>query len=182
MIKLVIEGEKLTLHASNSKECLDVLQFLYSEDCKQKVDMSFLKGTEKVDGSMQYTPYKDISTTAPMPKAKPVIDGRTTINNNTYGTTVRKKLVFFKCEECGSIACSMMDLSVDEPTCECHHCGHIIDIDPEQLHVGKYTCSDCGNTGNFLMQETVSEVRCKSCKRMQTLAWSDGDEAYMNID
>lgn len=73
-----------------------------------------------------------------------------------------KKLVFFKCPNCGDIFCKVIDLNQPQEIV-CMKCDHAIPFDKEELVVGSYICPDCHAVGKFLMQPIVNKVRCKDC-------------------
>lgn len=74
----------------------------------------------------------------------------------------RKKLVFTKCEECGTTFCQMIDLEGVAPVTMTCHCGSVIAV--SQLRDASYIC-DCGQEGYFKMTENVSTVKCRTCKK-----------------
>lgn len=89
-------------------------------------------------------------------------------NNNNRPVANKNKLVFFKCTKCGSTFCRMIDVDNIPKYVECK-CGTRIFFEYDDLYRGKYKC-DCGTTGSFLMQDTVSEVKCRKCyKRISML-------------
>lgn len=159
MMKVTIEIGKITVQCQDSKDCRDVLKTIYPQFLEahknqvqapvtQEVIVPSIETTNKQETLGRYENEADFSGSFPLV----VTEEAPKIRED------RKKLVFFKCEECGTIACSFTNPS--EPA-RCYCCGHLNKL--EKLYRGSYNCS-CGQEGVFLMQDQVSEVECKTCK------------------
>ena len=74
----------------------------------------------------------------------------------------RKRLVFTKCEDCGTTFCQMIDLEGVAPVTMTCHCGCVNSV--SELRSASYVC-DCGQVGYFKMTENVSTVKCRTCKK-----------------
>lgn len=171
-----MDNDKITIHANSSTECVEVLKYLYPEYTKHIQRMNGIEEThvhntldiDKILGDTEKHGVVELPHTSNI-SAPP-------INNPEE----KKRLVFYKCEECGTINCSLIPSS--QKTIECRDCAHTITLG--KLVFGKYDC-ECGAYGRFFMQETVPEIKCKDCGKYHIMTYNeeaDRYESYNDVD
>lgn len=182
MMKVTIEVGRITVQGQDSKECKDILKAIYPQFLEAHknsvqapvIESNIVNSIEIPDRAINLgrSEFEPIESDRIYPSFR--ADYYKTHKEGVCYSSTRhdrdnKKLVFFKCEECGTIACSFMN--PNEPA-KCFACGHHNELG--ELFRGAYNCS-CGQEGVFLMQEDVSEVQCKTC-RAKHIMIKDGDE------
>lgn len=154
MMKITLDNGRVELQSNNASECVEVLKYLYPQHMLNIRDTKGLDITKTVDPIQATT--------------KPHIEELEVSKTNT-----KKRLVFFKCSCCGTVACSLLEEDATEVVCYDCHTTNKIDV----LCRGYYNC-ECGNKGVFMQQPRVSEVRCKNCGSYHLMIYNKNTQEY----
>lgn len=85
-----------------------------------------------------------------------------------------KKLVAYKCHECGKITVRFLTLGEDNIT-HCHFCRHE-GIDIRYVRRAIYKCDECGFNAYVYVANGLQEVSCKNCEAVIGLSIDSEDD------
>lgn len=171
MIKVTMENSKVVIQANDVEECLAVIRELIKD--KSPISEDNIYPSFKDSHITENTPVMGVRY---IPTYRP-----TTREDRVQRPETQRKLVFFKCDDCGTIACSMLngDETINYP--KCNHCNKDLSIDMTSIQKASYKC-ECGFKGFFYKTEDVTTVKCKSCGRDHYLVLNEDTGNYHSID